>query len=112
MKKEDCFHLGYISKIHGFRGEVIFISEEEFPLQLTETESVFIEINGQLIPFFFENVQQQATSAIAKFVDVDNETQARSLLKLDVFVLQSLIPEKNAENHSPCLLYTSPSPRD
>lgn len=104
MKKEDCFHLGYISKIHGFKGEVILISEEEIPLQLSETESVFIEINGQLIPFFFESIQQSNTSAIVKFIDISNDVQARTLLKTDVFMLSSLLPEKKSENLSPASL--------
>jgi 16S rRNA processing protein RimM len=104
MKKEDCFHLGYISKIHGFKGEVIIISEEEIPLQLSETESVFIEINGQLIPFFFESVQQSNSSAIVKFFDISNEVQSRTLLKKDVFMLLSLLPIKKSDNVSPASL--------
>jgi 16S rRNA processing protein RimM len=104
MKKEECYHLGYVSKIHGFKGEVIIISEEEITLQLSETESVFIEINGQLIPFFFESIQQSSSSAIVKFIDISNEVQARTLLKTNVFFPLSILPEKRPDNLSPASL--------
>lgn len=104
MKKEDCFRLGYISKIHGFKGEVIIISEEEISFDLQEMESVFIEINGQLVPFFFESIQQSNSSVIVKFVDISNEVMARTLLKKDVFILLSLLPKKKSNNLIPASL--------
>jgi len=102
MKKEDCFQLGYISKTHGFKGEVIFLSNGKTSIKLNKLESVFIEINGQLIPFFIESLKQAtATSEIIKFCDIDTEEKARQLIKCNIYILSSLIPKQNEDNFNP-----------
>ena len=93
MKKEECFHLGYFSKIHGFKGELILLAREEISLNLKELESVFIDINGQLIPFFIEIISQSGTTFIIKFLDIDNALKAQQYLKCNVFIPLSALPK-------------------
>ncbi len=94
MKREECYHLGYFSKIHGFKGELILLSREEISLNLNELESVFIEINGQLIPFFIDAISQSgASSIIIKFQDIDNAVKAQQYLKCNVFIPLSSLPK-------------------
>ncbi|HPS46179.1 MAG TPA: ribosome maturation factor RimM [Bacteroidales bacterium] len=95
MKKEDCHLLGFLLKVHGFKGEVIFQLNQESPILISKLESVFIEINEQLIPFFIENTRPiNQTSYILKFWDVDTIEQATHLLKNNVFILSSLLPKQ------------------
>jgi 16S rRNA processing protein RimM len=94
MKKEECYHLGYISKIHGFKGELILLTKEQISLNLNELESVFIEINGRLIPFFIDSLSQTGTSFfIVKFHDVDNAIKAQQYLKCNLFMPLSALPK-------------------
>ena len=94
MKKEECFHLGYISKTHGFKGELILLLGKHISLNLKELESVFIEINGQLIPFFIDTLIQTGTSSfIIKFHDIDNEQKVQQILKCNVFVPLAVLPK-------------------
>jgi len=97
MKKEDCCQLGYISKIHGYKGEVIILLQKEISVKLNKMESVFIEINGQLIPFFIDAINQTNNSAaILKLHDIESEVKAKQLIKCPVFIPLSTLPaQKN-----------------
>jgi len=95
MKKEDLFQLGYISKLHGFKGEMIFLINGKVQIKLNKLESVFIDINGQLIPFFIGTINQiSETSAIIKLNGINNDANARQLVKCNVYIPNSILPKQ------------------
>ncbi len=44
MNKADCFHLGYVAKLHGFKGEVSLFLDVTNPSDYQQLDSVFIEM--------------------------------------------------------------------
>jgi 16S rRNA processing protein RimM len=102
MKKEDLFQLGIISKIHGFKGEIIFLSNGKAQINLNKLESVFIEINGQLIPFFIETINPTGdSSAIIKLNGINSEANARQLVKCNVYIPNSVLPKQKEKKLNP-----------
>jgi len=98
MKKEDCFQLGHISKTHGYKGELIFLSNGENLINFTKQESVFIEINGQLIPFIIDSIYPSGTStAIIRLHDINTEEKARALVKCGIFIPLSMLPKQKSQ---------------
>jgi 16S rRNA processing protein RimM len=98
MKKEDCFQLGHISKTHGYKGEIIFLSNEENLVNFTDQETVFIEINEQLIPFVIGSIHPSGTSAaIVRLHDIDIEEKARALVKCGIFIPLSMLPKQKTK---------------
>lgn len=93
MKAENCFELGYISKAHGLAGEVQLSLDTETPEYYKELESVFIEINNKLIPFFIESISISGKKAIVKFEDMDHIDQASELTGKKAFLPLDLLPE-------------------
>jgi 16S rRNA processing protein RimM len=55
MNKDQCFYLGSVAKLHGYKGGLSLYLDVDYPDDYTEMESVFIEINKQLVPFFMES---------------------------------------------------------
>ena len=52
MLKKDCYLLGNIAKTRGFKGELVLFLDVTNPFEYERLESVFVEMNGMLTPFF------------------------------------------------------------
>lgn len=99
MNKADCFHLGYVAKLHGFKGEVSLFLDVTNPEDYASLDALFIEINGQLTPFFIESFKLKNKGfAATKFEGVDTENDARLLLRKNVYLPASILPELDGVN--------------
>lgn len=97
MHPDDCFRTGQIIKAHGYKGEVqvdIYLEDSEV---LENMESVFVEINQKLVPFFMEEIRPGEKRAIIKFEDVDSEEDARYLFKRYIFIPLTELGEEDPE---------------
>jgi len=87
FKKEDCFNLGSIARLHSFKGEVSIFLDVDNPKEFKGLESVFVEIDKILIPFFIEHILiRNKGFAVVKFEDVNSETKAKRLLKKKLYL--------------------------
>lgn len=94
MDKEQCFTLGLVSKTQGYKGILIFRLEVDFPEDYSKLESVYIEKNRKLIPFFIQSIEILPKGfARVKLEDVDSEEYARSLLKGTLYLPVDRLPE-------------------
>ena len=94
MNKADCFHLGYVAKLHGFKGEVSLFLDVSNPEDYADLEMVFIEINNQLTPFFIDSFKLKNKGfAAVKFEGVDTENDARFLQRKSLYLPAEILPE-------------------
>ena len=94
MRKEDCFYLGKIAKKFSFKGEVLIYLDTDEPELYENMESVFVEFNKNLVPFFIENSSLHKNDFLrVKFEDVDDEVEADSILNCDVYLPISMLPK-------------------
>ena len=94
MKKTDCYQLGYIAKLHGFKGEVSLFLDVTDPEEYQKLDSMLIEINGNLTPFFVTSYQlKNRNFASVKLEGVDSENDAKALLRKSVYLPLSTLPE-------------------
>ena len=99
MNKADCFHLGYVAKLHGFKGEVSLFLDVTNPEDYETLDAVFIEINGQLSPFFVESFKLKNKGfAAVKFEGVNSEKDARILLRKNLFLPAQILPKLSGKN--------------
>lgn len=103
MRKEDCFHLGYIAKTYSFRGEVIVAIEHPHPEAYLKLESVFVEINNKLVPFFIDKilVDDAGASARIAFEGFSNLQEAQKILKHQVYIPRQFAPDDIEEADTP-----------
>ena len=71
MKIEDCFQLGYIVKPHGIHGALTIFLDTDTPEYYKELESVYVEYQQKLVPFFIESYKPAGNKATIKFQDID-----------------------------------------
>ena len=94
MRKEDCFYLGKIAKKFSFKGELLIYLDTDEPELYENMESVFVEFNKNLVPFFIENSSLHKNDFLrVQFEDVDSEEEADSILNCDVYLPLSMLPK-------------------
>jgi len=93
MNFESCYQLGYVLKTHGLKGELVVVIDADNPQEYSKLESVFVEINKKLIPFFLERFQLNGAKAIIKFEEVDFIEQAKGFKGAKLYLPLDFLPE-------------------
>lgn len=99
MNKADCFYLGYVAKLHGFKGEVSLFLDVTNPNDYASLDAFFIDINDQLTPFFVESFKLKDKGfAAVKIEGIDDEAAARKLLRKKIYLPDQILPELSGLN--------------
>lgn len=93
MQADDCYQLGFVSKKHGLGGAVVVILDVDYPEDYTTLESVFVEINNKLVPFFIESISIKGNKAFVKFEEVDTAESAEELKGNALFLPLDALPQ-------------------
>lgn len=92
MDFEACFQLGYVSKVHGIKGGVQCFFDVDIPENYRKMESVFVDIDNKLVPFFVEHLSLQGQKAVLKLEDVDSIEQAEDLKNKGLYLPLEKLP--------------------
>ena len=87
--KSSFEQFGFISKLHGKDGGVVLNLYSETERALEKTDYLFVDIHGQIVPFFLIHDKLQLWGAkryIVHFEEVSNEAQAIELLNKEVYL--------------------------
>lgn len=93
MEIESCFKIGWILKPHGLKGDVRVILDEDAPEDFSAVESVFIEQNERLVPYFIQQMSAQGSKAFIKFEEIDSVEEAGKIAKHAVYLEKSQRPK-------------------
>jgi 16S rRNA processing protein RimM len=100
MNKDNCFQLGYISKVHGLHGEVTAILDVDFPEDYQNLEHIFIEQKSRLVPLFLEHFALQfGNKVLAKFEDYNTIDEATALVGSALFLPLTALPELEEDQY-------------
>ncbi len=89
----DFFYLGKVTKHFGLQGEVVVLLDTDEPEKYYSMELVYLDIEGEPIPFFIENIKvKQYNKLIIKFADVDLE-YAQRLADVKLYLPLSQLPK-------------------
>jgi len=91
---DDCFYLGRVTKVHGLKGNVSAKIEADTPEEYLDLESVFLKIQGKLVPFFIEEITINSKGmATITFEDVKSERWAKFLVGAEMHLPEEMLPE-------------------
>lgn len=94
MTKEECYYLGKITKKFSFKGEVLAYLDTDDPESYENLESVFIEHNKQLVPFFIQKASLHKNNFLRIcFEDIKTEEEANNLLNCAIYLPLSKLPK-------------------
>lgn len=85
MDIDACYKVGYILKPHGLKGEVTISLDPEAP-EFDNIESVFVEKNNRLVPYFIEAISINGSKAFVKFEDVSSPESAYAISKCAIYL--------------------------
>ena len=94
MRKQDCFYLGKIAKKFSFKGEVLIYLDTDEPELYQNLESVFVDINKTLVPFFIESGALHKEKFLrVRFEDVPTEEAADAIMGCEIYLPLAMLPK-------------------
>ena len=95
MHKKDCFLVGTVFKLHGYKGDVNIYNEDNIPFDFSTLKYFLIEKNNELIPFFIEWARlTKPNVCLVKFEDVNSEEEAKKIHKRRIYLPKDWLPKK------------------
>jgi len=92
FNKETLYFLGTLVKTHGIEGDYIMALNNLRAEDLPEIESVFVEINGLLVPFFISHCTEVGESSVLiKFDDIDSKAKAKEFINCNIYIPADIV---------------------
>ena len=93
MNKADFYYLGKISKPFGSKGQVVVFLDVDEPQNYTKLESVYLDLDGEWVPFLIESVEiQSGRKALVRFEDVNNAQEAAVYTGREMYLPLDALP--------------------
>ncbi|MEQ9217442.1 MAG: ribosome maturation factor RimM [Cyclobacteriaceae bacterium] len=93
MSYDNYFELGNVVKTHGLKGELILLLDVDQPDHYKKLESIFLEINGKLVPFFIQEISLRGDQARLTIEDINSQDAAKELVGKRAFLPLSALPK-------------------
>ena len=98
MTRDKCLLLGTITKTHGVHGELIIRTTNPSFEPDENWESLFLQIDGILVPFFISSLYAPKVDEwFICFDDYDNKDSAQSLVGSPVWIQKDFIAKVREE---------------
>ncbi|WP_439181872.1 ribosome maturation factor RimM [Carboxylicivirga taeanensis] len=87
IEKHTCRQIGVIVKTHGIAGEVVVRLFSEFSIEDLDSEFLFLELDGGLVPFYLEEAREKnQTDVLVKLEQLANDQAALKVIDAPVYM--------------------------
>lgn len=99
--QKDLHKIGYFSKLHGFKGELTAALDTDDIHDYESLETIYLDVKGQMVPYFITLIEYKTnTTAKVKLEGIDDEAQAKALVKSSIYINKSDMSETDTERDS------------
>ena len=92
MKKDDHYLLGSLLKTTGIKGEIILKFNNDLPEKIKKLESILVEVDQKLVPFFIEEIKPKSTlTAVVKIEGLDSEEKSSEFIDSDFYITKDQV---------------------
>lgn len=94
MKHDECFQLGTITRKVGLNGGLEIFIDADNPRRYEALDSVFLDINGKLVPFFIKSLRfsSRPGHAILHFEDIKTQDEIADFIGLHLYLPLNTLP--------------------
>jgi 16S rRNA processing protein RimM len=93
MSGEPLYLIGKILKTTGHQGSLLIHLEEAVADDLEKLESVYLELQGERVPFFFKEIMIRSANRVAVlFEDIGSLSEAEKLAGAPVYIPAGALP--------------------
>lgn len=89
---DDYFYLGKITKRFGLKGELVVYLDTDEPKKYHHLESVFLDIDGEPIPFFVEEAKIKTKNQLIVLFQGMDDKNASHYVNTDLYLPLSSLP--------------------
>ncbi|MBX2972635.1 MAG: 16S rRNA processing protein RimM [Flavobacteriales bacterium] len=101
MDLESLHRIGKLGKPWGHRGELTVHLDGCDLDDLVHAGSLFVDIEGQKVPFFFTSMQDKGRDILVKFDDFHDPQSASILVGRDIYAPPGLLADGSDESWDP-----------
>ena len=87
--------IGFISRTHGYKGNLNCITDISKPEKLIKLDFMFIMINGLPVPFCIEELEVNGTDFQVKFEEINSDVEGKKFLGKELFAEKMKESKKN-----------------
>jgi 16S rRNA processing protein RimM len=89
----ETTEIGYFSKTHGLKGQIVLRLDDYIDIDTENINSIFINIDGAIVPHFLESIQPNNIGYIIKLEGIDAIEVSKKLIGKKASVLPDFIIE-------------------
>jgi 16S rRNA processing protein RimM len=101
MDLDSLHRIGRIGKPWGHQGELTVHLDDVDLDDLAHAGSLFVDIEGQKVPFFFSRLHDKGRDVLVKFDDFDDPQSASMLVGRDLYAPPGLLADGSDESWDP-----------
>lgn len=101
MDLDSLHRIGRVGKPWGHQGELTVHLEDVDPEDLVHAGSLFVDIEGQKVPFAFSRLHDKGSDVLVKFDDFDDPQSAQILVGCDLYAPPGLLADGSDESWDP-----------
>ena len=101
MDPDSLHRIGSLGKPWGHLGELTLHLEELDPEDIEHHGSLFVDIDGQKVPFQFTRIHDKGRDLLIKFEEIDDPQAAGILVGRDIYLPPGLLADGSDESWDP-----------